>query len=240
MRKIYDIFPYYAESMIADIRRRSVPADVTVVIEGNQTFSGIPKGFDYPYSSDVRHVKVTDWPKTTSPWQIEEYQENSALKVILKDLKDDDLVIASDCDEIPNFKTILMLKDTLNFSMPAVRLRMTHHKFFFNRYQKEMDWPHAGVCTGAMFKQRNFTGIRRWHLSPVVPDGGWHFYGMGDDQELKRKFQSTSHFCEPSAQEIISKLENGWSLIDAEKDGLHDYDILKLPPAVKLYPAFLA
>ena len=240
MKKVWDIVPYFQESMLADIRRRAVPADVTVVIEGNRTFSGLPKDFSYPYPNDVRHIKITDWPETTSPWQIEEYQENYALAEIRDEIKSDDIVICSDFDEFPNWKTVLMLKDTLNFSMPAVRLRMTHHKFFFNRYQKELDWPHAGVCTGAMFKQRNFTGIRRWEEAPVVSDGGWHFYGMGDDQELKRKFQSTSHYCEPSAQEIISKMENGWSLIDAEKGGLHDYDVNRLPAACKLYPRFLA
>ncbi len=240
MRRIWDIFPYFNEAMMADIRLRSCPADFTVVIEGNRTFSGIPKGFDFPFKDRVKYVSVSEWPETNSPWVIEEFQENSALAAIKDEIRDDDIVVCSDADEMPKWSTILKLRDTLNYSMPAVRLRMTHHKFFFNRIEKGTDWPHAGVATGACFKNRNFTGIRRWDRSPIIEDGGFHFYGMGTDKDFERKIRATSHFCEPATKDLICKLEAGWSLIEDQKASLTDYDILNLPPAVKLYPQFLA
>lgn len=234
--RIWDIFPYYNEAMIADIRIRHVRADFTVVIEANQTFSGIPKGINFPWigEGNVIHVMAKDFSKCNTAWEKEEHQENSALAVVGKWIKDDDIVICSDVDEIPKRSVIDFLRDSLRPSFPAVRLNMPHHKYRFNLVDRATVWEKAGICIGSAFKQRNFTGIRNWNEAPVLNSAGWHLYGMGTDQDFIVKAKATSHFSDQPTIDMIKRLEGGASLLDEEKENLQETE--DFPPECTQYP----
>lgn len=233
--RIWDIFPYYNEAMIADIRMRHVRADFTVVIEANQTFSGIPKGINFPRigEGNVIHVMAKNFSKCKTAWEKEEHQENSALAVVGKWIKDDDIVICSDVDEIPRREAIPYAIAMLQEER-CIRLGMRHHKYRWNLYDPKVAWDKPGICAGQVFKELNFTGVRNRSQSCVMPDAGWHLYGMGTDQDFIVKAKATSHFSEQPTIDMIKRLEGGASLLDEEKENLQETE--DFPPECTQYP----
>lgn len=235
MKRIWEIFPFFNEEMIADIREKELDCYETVVIEATETFSGKPKECFYRGPGLV--ITVKDFNGLTDAWQREEYQENYALPFL--QIQDDDIVICSDVDEVPRWQTILELAEVLGPSLPAVRLSMTHHKYRFNLVDERTPWVKTGVCTGKIFKRRNFTGIRNWAEAPVIPDAGWHLYGIGTDKQFVEKAKATSHFNDQATIQMINRIESGSSLLDEERAGLTYFPTEKLPHGCLDYPQFI-
>ena len=124
--KIIDCFIFYNEldllyyrlSLLNDI------VDYFIIVESTHTFTGIPKQLFYnenkemykEFNEKIIHIILEDFPFkvpninifTNQPWQNEYYQRNSIKKgidVILDKLNDNDIILSSDLDEIPDPNT---------------------------------------------------------------------------------------------------------------------------------------
>lgn len=237
--KIWEIFSYLNERIVLDIRLKESRADHVIVLESTTTFSGLPKPFNFPNHllKEVQHIAVPQLKGATA-WERETHQNNYAHHLIKSDIADNDIVICSDCDEIPNWETIdsIILKG-FNPEVQAYRLSMTHHKYRFNLFDPNVIWEKSGVCSGKIFKQRNFCGIRNWDMAPVIENGGWHLYGIGEKEYLE-KAKSTSHYDEPCTIEMIKRIESGSKLLNEERENLMKYPEDKLPKGCNDYPEY--
>jgi hypothetical protein len=207
-RKVYDCVLYNGETEALEIRLHEL-GDVAhrfIVVESITTFSGLPKmpNFDptdpriVPFSARIRHVVVTDMPRTDDPWLREAWQRNAVLRGV-PDAVGDDLVLISDVDEIPRATIVEdMARDTAN---SIFGLRLALYYFFVN--YRNVEGPEAAItwtvaATKDQLKNIAPNDLRRAVREGNVPariisDAGWHFSYLMDEAGVRRKIAAYSH-----------------------------------------------
>ena len=113
MTKIYDCFSYWDEDLLLDIRFNILNdyVDYFVIIEGNKTWQNNDKKLRFDinkfqkFKDRIIYIPVEDMPDGDNPYLRENFQRNCISRGILK-AQDEDLIIISDLDEIPNPKKI--------------------------------------------------------------------------------------------------------------------------------------
>ena len=117
--KIFDCFQYFNEEHIADLRFNIMNqfVDKFVIVESTVNHQGKPKKLNFDISkygkfkSKINYIVVDDTPENfKKPHKggeslVEQHQRNSIVRG-LKNANDNDLVILSDVDEIPNLNKL--------------------------------------------------------------------------------------------------------------------------------------
>ena len=111
MTKIYDCFSYWDEDLLLDIRLNILNdyVDYFVIIEGNKTWQNNDKKLRFDltkyqkFKDKIIYIPVKDMPDGDNPYLRENFQRNCISRGILR-AQDEDLIIISDLDEIPNPK----------------------------------------------------------------------------------------------------------------------------------------
>ena len=112
---IYDCFSYWDEDLLLDLRLNILDnyADYFVIVEGNKTWQNNPKKLRFEidkfkkFKNKIIYVPVTDLPDGEDPYLRENYQRNAIVNG-LNNANDNDLIIISDLDEIPDPKNCLL------------------------------------------------------------------------------------------------------------------------------------
>lgn len=217
---IYDCFTFFNELDLLDIRLNILNdyVDKFVIVESTKTFTGKDKPLYYAenkerfkeFESKIIHVVVNDFPETDNPWAIECNQRN-AIERGLVNCKDDDIILISDLDEIPNPEYINKYKDIdgiklfeqrfSNYYINCVRadiqiwligtkmLSYYDFKHFFD--DKTPTFNEAVV--EEMNKGTTANLIRDYKKCYHIKNGGWHFTNMGGAEKVREKFKSFSH-----------------------------------------------
>lgn len=228
--KIIDCFIFYNEVDLLRYRLRTLNSivDHFVIIEANQTFMGKPKEL---YSAKVSSLLEEFNGKLThmiinlpfregalstnkdEQWKNENFQRNSigtALKQL--PLKDDDIIIISDVDEIPDPNTLYMIK----CEEIHVTINCLEQDFFYYNLQSKFlnKWYHAKLIRYGLFKKIGKTcdEIRHYDCVTISP-GGWHLSYFGDKEFIRNKIQNFSH-AEHNIPETID-LDNIQRCIDS-------------------------
>ena len=111
--KVIDVFPFFNELDILEIRLNILDpyVDCFILSEATKTFSGLDKPLYYQenkerfekFNHKIIHNIVED---TTSPdlhpYQRDVFQKDNIKKVVLDNVSDEDAIIWSDVDEVPN------------------------------------------------------------------------------------------------------------------------------------------
>jgi beta-1,4-mannosyl-glycoprotein beta-1,4-N-acetylglucosaminyltransferase len=227
VKKLFDCFCYFNEQELLKLRLETLwdLVDVFVIVESDFTQSGLFKGKNLnsallaPYQSKIRYVHVEECPGgTTDLWANENYQRNQIVRG-LTDLEDQDWLMVSDLDEIPNPHAIS------EFSPDRyIRGDFEQHLFGYKLNNKllephrEQIWRGSKITTGRYFRTffgNNATSVRSWKSSgtlrsirrwwfnqfhvQVIRAGGWHFSWVTPESEWVRKFSAQAH------QEHLSK-----------------------------------
>lgn len=120
--KVIDVFPFFNELDILEIRLNILDpyVDYFIISEATKTFSGLDKPLFYDenkerfskFSHKIIHNIVED---TTSPelhpYQRDVFQKDKIKDVILENSAEDDIIIWSDVDEVPNPEAIKDIRD---------------------------------------------------------------------------------------------------------------------------------
>lgn len=116
--KIYDCFIFFNELDLLEIRLNELNGfvDYFVIVESDKTFTGNYKGYIFEKNKSkyksilhkIIYIKVT-MPSKINPWQAEFLQRNK-IKEGLKNCNENDIILISDIDEIPNLKKIKINK----------------------------------------------------------------------------------------------------------------------------------
>ncbi|MCR4789337.1 MAG: glycosyl transferase GT17 family protein [Lachnospiraceae bacterium] len=242
---VYDCFQFFNELDILKIRLNVLDpvVDRFVISEATTTFSGIPKPLYYEENKEmfkefehkIIHVVVDDTPEGYTHDR-DTFQKNAVGRG-LKDAKDDDIVIFSDLDEIPDPRKI---KDILThfddskiyhfaqrlfycyLNMEEVSGKLLSYAGDFDGVEKKQ-WIGSKMCRYSLLKAQNLKlgelrfperkkdGIR-------VDNGGWHFGYMGGHgqndvrKRVSEKVVSAAHQ-EYNKKEVLS------DVADKIKDG---------------------
>ena len=116
---IYDCFQYFNEEHIADLRFNILNefVDYFVIVESTVNHQGKEKKLQFDinkyqkFKKKIKYIIVDDTPENIKkPHEggeslVEQHQRNSLMKILNK-ADDEDLIILSDVDEIPNLKKL--------------------------------------------------------------------------------------------------------------------------------------
>lgn len=221
MWMVYDCFQFFNELDILRIRLNVLNSvvDRFVISEATETFSGLKKPLYYEenkemfseFQDKIIHVVVDDTPKGAD-WGTHErdtFQKNAVTRG-LKDCTDDDVIIFSDLDEIPNPDKIREILQ--NFQEDRI-YHFAQRLFYCYLNMEEISGSllsYAGEFSGV--KQKKWIGTKmlsykllkeqslllgelrfpeRKEIGIRVEDGGWHFGYMGGhgERDIRKRVQ---------------------------------------------------
>tara|TARA_Y100000294_G_scaffold176760_1_gene200114 strand:- start:470 stop:1285 length:816 start_codon:yes stop_codon:yes gene_type:complete len=210
--KIYDCFSYLDEDLLLDLRLNILDeyVDYFVIVEGNKTWQNNPKELKFniqkfsKFKNKIIYIPVNDLPDGQDPYLRENFQRNSLIKGI-KDSNEDDFIIISDLDEIPNPKVFSNFRKEMRFAV----FKQNHYYYKFNlRSQKNPFWRGSRICVkkylkspqwlrDLKFKKRPFWRIDKFRLNNIIENGGWHFCNLKTPEYLLYKYQNLCETNDP-------------------------------------------
>lgn len=222
--RVFDCFPFYNEFDLAELRIQELwdVVDYFVIAEANTTHQSKPKSFFLKdnwdrfekYASKIRHVMIEDMPQDPDNWVNERFQRY-CLKRGLEDLRPDDIVITSDCDEIPRPSIIEAIKEDAN-DYNRYQLHVPLHYFKINYLMVTPNGLHGNVMVtrGRAYKDPQYERELTFPWTPKPADtdlvyvnhGGWHFSYFGKTDFAKNKIENFAH-AETNIPEIMDNLD---------------------------------
>ena len=215
---IYDCFQFFNELDMLKIRLNvmSPIVDKFVISEATETFSGLKKPLYYEenkemfaeFADKIIHVVVDDTPEGYTHDR-DTFQKNAVTRG-LKDCTDEDIIIFSDLDEIPNPEKIKeILKDFQEdkiyhfaqrlfycyLNMEEVSGNLLSYAGEFEGVERKK-WIGSKMCSYKLLREQNLMlGELRFperkEIGIRVEDGGWHFGYMGGhgEKDIKKRVQ---------------------------------------------------
>jgi beta-1,4-mannosyl-glycoprotein beta-1,4-N-acetylglucosaminyltransferase len=130
-----------------------------------------------------------NWERHETQWGVETYQRESIIKGLLN-CDDDDMVIISDVDEIPNPIEVEKIK---NVTEDVFNFNQNMYYYYLNML-KEKNWSGPKSCTWGKLKTISLNSLRQnKHTTKTITDGGWHFSFMGGESKIIEKIESYAH-----------------------------------------------
>jgi beta-1,4-mannosyl-glycoprotein beta-1,4-N-acetylglucosaminyltransferase len=102
---------------------------------------------------------------------------------------DDDIIISSDCDEIPNPELLKDLDNILS-NAPYFTFNQTTYYYYLNML-KEYNWKGSRMGKYKDLKNYSYNKLRGQDNFNLL-NGGWHFSFMGGPEKVKTKIESYS------------------------------------------------
>jgi len=257
---IYDCFMYFDEDLLLDLRLHSLDKFVKkfVITEATYTHNGTKKKLNFDinkfkkFKDKIIYLVVDQQPKNIFNVLDSDTKEQRGEKLILNGMArdyfqrenlsrgisesdDDDLILISDLDEIPNLKNINLSK--INNQIIIFEQKMFYYKL--NLFYKDYIWQGTKAVKKKNFISpqwlRNIKGkiYAKWRLDVLfskkkytnllfIKDGGWHFTCLRTPEELEKKLLNFAHHYE--FEESGLKLNDIKKLLD-EKRVMYDHTI---------------
>ena len=210
---IFDCFQYFNEDHIADLRFNILNefVDKFVIVESTVNHQGKPKKLHFDinrykkFKNKINYIVVDDTPENIKkPHEggeslVEQHQRNSIIKG-LKNANDNDLVILSDVDEIPDLNK-LNEYDKNKYAVFSQKMFMYKLNFF---NLKENNWYGSKICLkknfrspqwlrDLKFKEYPFWRIDKTRNLQIIKNGGWHFSYLQTPENISKKIKSFAH-----------------------------------------------
>jgi len=214
---IVDCFTFYNELDILKKRLTylSPVVDKFVLVESTVTHKGEDKILYYDryknlfdeWNHKIIHVIVDHNPPAFNPWTRENFQRNSIMRG-LNNFKDDDYVMISDVDEIPNRNFI-----NLPQGVDAKVFHMIAFEYSFKYIQDHEPWFGTVLTKRKVldtFKPQDLRNMRFKLLKHA--NCGWHLSSFGDEEFVKNKLANYAHCYDEGIKNINvgELLNNGY------------------------------
>jgi beta-1,4-mannosyl-glycoprotein beta-1,4-N-acetylglucosaminyltransferase len=219
---IIDTFMFNDEFDMLDIRLALTESyvDKWIILEGNKTWSGIPKSFKLrenfkkyqdKYGSRI-HLISLDIPEGYKDWKCENYSRAS-LQLGIKLCDANDIRIHSELDEILNPEYVPSILELLEKENKPVACDLDI--FFYKFDQKAArTWSGNVIAKKHMFQdpQQLYKGDQpkkknRNHCVRHPGIVGYHWTWMGDDERIKTKVISNIELQYRNPAEVLSALK---------------------------------
>ena len=248
--KIFDCFMYFDEEILLDLRMNILDkyVDYFVVVESTFTHKGDERKLHFNHKrfkkfenkiiylvydkkpKDIKEILKNDIePDISNKFIINALlRENGQRNFIingLKDADDDDYILVSDVDEIPNLEEVDFSK--INQKILLFRQDMFYYKFNLNL--PNFSWTGTKGCKKRNFispqwlrniKDRKYNFFRfdtlfsktKYMNIKIINNGGWHFTNLKNAKEIEYKLKSYLHHREfdvnPISSDEIKKIMN--------------------------------
>ena len=231
---IYDCFMYFDEDLLLDLRLNTLSKYVKkfIITEATYTHNGAKKNLKFDinnfqkFKDKIKYIVVDKAPPNILQLENGESENKRGTKLILNgmardyfqrenlnkgltDTQDEDLILISDLDEIPNL-------DGLDISKVKINIVIFEQKLFYyklNLFYKEYKWLGTKATKRKNFISpqwlRNIKGKKYpfWRLDTFfskkkysnllfVKNGGWHFTCLRTPEELEKKLLNFAHHYE--------------------------------------------
>lgn len=171
---VYDMFPFFNELELLEIRLNELDAvvDVFVLAEARHTFQKKPKDLVFEKNKDrfakflpkIRHVIVDELPgffykwRRPSAWDVSDFQKGQVVRGLF-DAKSGDTLIFSDVDEIPKASAVRAHAAHKGITVFEQRL----YAYYLNNICTDYD-THGQTCVA----QYNRDGLGWWRGSVML------------------------------------------------------------------------
>lgn len=210
-RMIVDCFMFYNEMDILNYRLNLLNSivDYFVLVESNQTHAGNPKELLYKnnkhmfekFNHKIIHV-VVDLPfvfpninyNKEEQW-INERHQRSCVDIGLSQImaSDNDIIVISDVDEIPDPITLLDLKSG-RIKLPSSGASLLQQMYYYNLNTLHSDiWCRSNVILYGDYVKTSANSLRDNSSLVKIPRGGWHLSYFGDKKFIRNKLMEFSH-----------------------------------------------
>jgi len=255
---IYDCFMYFDEDLLLDLRLNSLNKFVKkfVITEATYTHNGAKKKLNFDinkfkkFKDKIIYLIVDKQPNNISDLLDNDSKEKRGEKLILNGMArdyfqrenlskgiaeaaNDDLILISDLDEIPNL-------NHLNFRNIKNNIIIFEQKMFYyklNLYYEDYTWLGTKAVKRKNFISpqwlRNIKGKNypKWRIDTLfskkkysnlyfIKNGGWHFTCLRTAEDLEKKLLNFAHHYE--YEESGLNIDNLKQLI-AEKKVMYDH-----------------
>lgn len=243
--KIYDACIYYDEDILLDLRFNILDKYVEkfIVVESLFTHSGEKKKQNFKIENyvkfkhkieyillkenpkniyEVKKNNENDLGKTIDNANLREIYQRNAIELGLKQINDNDWLIISDVDEIPNL-------ENLNLNKVQNKIILFNQLFCcykFNLFTKTINWYGSRMIRKKDLKNPQWLRDIKSKKYPIfrldilfsnkkyrdilfVNDGGWHFSYLKDAKGVEDKLKSIRHHVDYELNPVgIEKLES--------------------------------
>ena len=248
---LYDCFTFFNELDLLEIRLNILndSVDKFVIVEATRTQNNKEKCLYFEenkarfakFEDKIIHVVVKEFPQKLEQWTIENYQRNEIMRGLVN-CKDDDVIIISDLDEIPNPKYIKKYKNTkkiIGFQLNTFNYYLNnysvgqHHE---QRFPKMLSFKNLkNILDGTKVVDiydhdinigttPTLVRIYKGDLQKTIRNAGWHFSYIGGAETVIKKFTSTCEGVNSFTREQYEKrsnqkiFNNQWLLIPVKID----------------------
>ena len=229
--KIFDCFMYFDEEVVLEVRLNTLNdfVDYFIIVESKFTHKGQQRELKFEHKKfekfkdkiiyiiheeQPKEVQIindddSDDEKSTKYIFNAIYRENSQRNFITKGLlkaKENDIILISDVDEIPNLKNINFSK--INKKIILFKQNMFYYKF--NLYLPNFTWTGTKACKKKNLinpqwlrniKDRKYSFLRfdtwfsknKYKSIEYITNGGWHFTNIKNASEIEYKLKSYLH-----------------------------------------------
>ena len=285
--KIFDCFMYFDEETVLELRLNILDkyVDYFVIVESSFTHKGDKRNLKFnhqkfkKFKDKLIYITYDKEPAEIAKNSVNEkddetiksfkYIENAILREngqrnqILRGLelaKDDDMILISDVDEIPNLenlelskireKIILFKQDMFyyKFNLKLPNLNWTGTKGCKKKFLKSPQWlRNIKDRKYPFYRLDTFFSDTKYIDIKIISNGGWHFSNLKTASEIEFKLKSYLHHREfdenpLSVEEINSLIKNKQAIYDLRVDKkvnkIGDGSKLEKYPTEKL-PKFL-
>ena len=257
---LYDCFMYFDEDLLLDLRLNTLDEYVKkfVITEATYTHNGNKKNLNFDinnfkkFKDKIEYIVVDKQPdnilnlsendtkvqrgeKLILNGMARDYFQRENLSRGLSEAQEEDLILISDLDEIPDIKQLDASKIKNNIII--FEQKMFYYKF--NLFYDDYTWFGTKAVKRKKFLSpqwlRNIKGKNypKWRLDTLfskkkysnlifVKNGGWHFTCLRTAEELEKKLLNFAHHYE--YEESGLNLDNLKKLI-SEKRVMYDHNI---------------
>ena len=259
--KIFDCFMYFNEDVVLDLRLNMLNkyVDYFVIVESSFTHKGDKRKLQFDnkkfekFKNKIIYLVYDNKPKNIKEILNDEHEDDKSRKYIsnsilrengqrnfilngLKDADEEDLILISDVDEIPNLEKleiskinqkIIMFKQEMfyyKFNLKLPNFNWTGTKACKKKYLKSPQWlrnikdkKYSFFRFDVLFSETKFMDLK------IIENGGWHFTNLKNAEEIEHKLKSYLHHREfdvnpISIDEINNIIKNKMAIYDLTLD----------------------
>ncbi len=285
--RIFDCFMYFDEEIVLDTRLNYLDkfVDYFVIVESKFTHRGDSRNLNFDINkfskfknkiiykvydeipNNIDEINDNDDESTKSGKYIMNavYRENGQRNFIMSGLKeanDEDIILISDVDEIPNLSEIKI--KSIKEKIILFKQDMFYYKF--NLKLPDIEWTGTKACKkknllnpqwlrnikdrkypiyriDVLFSEKKYIDVK------IINNGGWHFSNIKSPDKIEHKLKSYLHHREfdlvpLNVNEIKKIMQNKQAIYDLSVDKtvnkigigskLEKYDLKKLPEVITI------
>ena len=259
--KIFDCFMYFDEEVVLDVRLNTLDkyVDYFVIVESSFTHKGDNKNLMFnhnkfeKFKNKIIYLVYDKQPKGIETVNENDSEDEKSRKYILNaalrengqrnfiqnglnKAENNDIILISDVDEIPNLSEV-------NFNNISEKIIMFHQDMFYYKFDLKIPnllWTGTKACRKKYLlspqwlrnvKDRKYFPFRidilfsekKYSSIKFISNGGWHFSYIKTAEEIEHKLKSYLHHREfdeqsLSVEEIQNIIENKKAIYDLKVD----------------------